>query len=84
MRSDHLEPARSIISRLGGVDTVAEATRRSRTRVFRWMYPQDRGGTGGLIPQREIPRLIELARSTGIELDANDFLPAQRVGEVAA
>ena len=71
--SGHLEPARSIIERLGGVDVVAGITGKHRTRVFRWMYPPDRGGTGGMIPLREIPKLLKFATSTGKRLRHADF-----------
>jgi len=81
MRTDHLEPARSIIERLGGVEVVAAATGRNRTRVYRWMYPIERGGTGGVIPQREIPTLLELARERQVDLSHSDFF--QPAGEAA-
>lgn len=75
-QSVHLEPARTIIERLGGVDEVAKITGKHRTRVFRWMYSADRGGTGGLIPQREIPKLLQFAREAGIRLRHADFFAA--------
>jgi hypothetical protein len=70
----HLEPARSVIERLGGVDVVANVTRKDRTRVFRWMYPVERGGTGGLVPQRVWPRLLEYAAKNRIKLEPADFI----------
>lgn len=70
----HLDPARRIITRLGGVDAVARVTGKSRSRVFRWMYPIDRGGTGGLIPQRTIPILVKHAKRKRIKLTAGDFI----------
>lgn len=72
---NQLEPARSVISKLGGVDTVALATGAHRTRVFRWMYPSSRGGTGGLIPQRHILTLLDYAASKHVKLSPADFLP---------
>lgn len=50
MSSEHLEPARTVIAKIG-VDKVAEITGKHVSRVYRWMYPKSRGGTGGLIPQ---------------------------------
>lgn len=76
---NQLEPARSVISKLGGVDTVALATGAHRTRVFRWMYPSSRGGTGGLIPQRHIRTLLDYAASKHVKLSPADFL-AQHPG----
>jgi hypothetical protein len=75
MPDDHLDPAKTVIERLGGVDNVAEITGKHRTRVFRWMYPEERGGTGGLVPQREIPGLLQYARDNKIKLAPADFIP---------
>lgn len=47
-----LDPAYSIIAMCGGAAAVARVTRRSVTRVYRWTYPEERGGTGGIIPMR--------------------------------
>jgi hypothetical protein len=70
----HLDPAKRIILRLGGVDAVAAVTGHHRSRVFRWMYPRSRGGTGGLIPQRTIPLLLKHAKKKKIKLTAEDFI----------
>jgi hypothetical protein len=70
----HLDPAKKIIERLGGVNVVATVTGKHRSQVFRWMYPPERGGTGGLIPQRTIPALLEYAKSEGIKLRPADFM----------
>lgn len=72
--SDYLEPAKSIIERLGGVDVVAGVTGKHRTRVFRWMYSTERGGTGGLVPQREHAKLLEYATHKKIALSPVDFV----------
>lgn len=74
--STSLEPASSIIRRFGGSDAVRKITGASRTRVYRWTLPKHAGGTGGVIPFKHIPALIEAARAEGIDLSANDFLPA--------
>lgn len=76
--SAHLEPARSIIGRLGGVDVVASITGKHRTNVFRWMYPPNRGGTGGMIPLREIPKLLKFAKTSGKRLRHSDFFTTAR------
>ena len=76
-RRAYLDPARSIISRLGGVDVVARETERDRTRVYRWMYPRSRGGTGGIIPSDQIPTLIALAKRLRKPLKHSDFFPSR-------
>lgn len=79
MSEKHLEPAKSVIAKIGGVEKVSEITDKHVSRVYRWMYPKERGGTGGMIPQGDIPALIAYARANDIQISADDFFP-----EVAA
>lgn len=70
-----MEPAQTIIQKLGGPTAVAGLVGIHRTRVSSWQRSQERGGTGGRIPQGHIPTLLQAARERGIELSADDFLP---------
>lgn len=70
-----MEPAATIIKLLGGEGKVSEITGRGLTAPYKWQYPIDRGGTGGLIPQRLHVKLLDYARAHGIELSPADFLP---------
>jgi hypothetical protein len=74
MLSD-MEPATTIIAVCGGFRAVAEATGRNETRVRRWTYPRERGGTGGLIPAECQQLLMEAARVKGWPLKAAHFFP---------
>lgn len=78
-----MEPAASIIKSLGGDTVVASIAGVHRTRVANWKRPKDAGGTGGAIPFRHVPALIEAAKSQGIALSANDFLPIPSQGKAA-
>ncbi|MCP5081098.1 MAG: hypothetical protein GY948_05310 [Alphaproteobacteria bacterium] len=74
----HLEPARSILKAFErepdiGIDEVAEITGRDRTRVLRWMYPKDKGGTGGTIPSSSAQELYREAAQRKLPLKADDF-----------
>ncbi|MDR6952321.1 hypothetical protein J2X65_001676 [Ancylobacter sp. 3268] len=69
------EPASSLIEKLGGPTAVALAVGCNLSRVYRWTYSKEAGGTGGIIPQRHYPALIDEARRKGITLTINDFLP---------
>lgn len=71
--TERLDPAKAIIEKVGGAHAVAQITGRSVTRVYRWMYPADRGGTGGLIPQREAGKLLDYAAEHGISLAPAEF-----------
>lgn len=70
-----MEPASTIIAKLGGPTKVAQIVGVHRVRVSNWKQPRTRGGTGGTIPQRHIPALIAHARAAGIALGGDDFLP---------
>lgn len=72
MSDKHLEPAKSIISKIG-IEKVSEITGKHVSRVYRWMYPKERGGTGGMIPQGEAPALLAYAKANEIDVSADDF-----------
>lgn len=77
-----LEPARTIIAAFGdgdltaGINEVASITRRHKSRVLRWMYPESKGGTGGAIPGPTIRSLYDEAVRRKLPLDAGIFLGA--------
>jgi hypothetical protein len=73
-----MEPARTIIKLLGGEAKVSEITGRAYTAPYRWQHPVEKGGTGGLIPQRLHVRLLDYARANGIPLSPADFLPVHQ------
>jgi len=70
-----MEPAQTIVRKLGGPSEVAAIAGVHRTRVSNWMRPKDSGGTGGTIPLKHVRALIEAAKERGLDLSANDFLP---------
>jgi hypothetical protein len=69
-----LEPARSIIAKLGGEEKVAAITETAITAPYRWQAPVEKRGTGGTIPQRYHVLLLTFAAENGIPLSADDFL----------
>jgi len=77
----HLEPAKSVIAKLGGVEVVSTVTGKHVSRVYRWMYPRERGGTGGTIPHAVARKLLDHAAKTDIPLSAAEFF--QPLSEVA-
>lgn len=70
-----MEPAITIITRLGGPTEVARVLGVHRTRVSNWKRARAVGGTNGMIPQKHIPALLRLASTKGVDLSATDFLP---------
>lgn len=65
--------ASDIIRKFGGAQAVAEACGVSFTAVYRWTYPRDRGGTGGVIPAKHQQALLRAAVTRGIKLKPADF-----------
>ena len=77
-----MQPAQTIIQKLGGPSAVAKIVGVHRTRVSSWQRPRATGGTGGRVPQDHIPALLRHARENGVELSAVDFLgPAEAEAE---
>jgi hypothetical protein len=73
MSKDHLDPARSVIAKIG-VDKVAEITGKHVSRVYRWMYPKEKGGTGGFIPPADAQVILAYAVSEGVPLSPAEFM----------
>lgn len=61
------DPAFSIIERLGGKTAVAEQLGLNKSALSRWCQSRP-DGTGGVIPQRHWPQLIEMARNRGVDI----------------
>lgn len=73
MSDTHLEPAKSIIAKAGGVETVAGITGKHISRIYRWMQPREKGGTGGVVPHDDATKLLQHAAATGVDLKPSDF-----------
>lgn len=60
---------------------MARITGVHRTRVSNWARPKDAGGTGGTIPFKHVPALLDAAKARGVALSADDFLPVKEGAE---
>lgn len=72
--------AERIIERLGGMDHLMELLAYvghpiNLCTLYRWTYPKERGGTGGLIPTHMWPVIFQAARCEGIILGPEDLDP---------
>lgn len=65
--------ATRIIEAFDGPANVSEVTGASISRVYRWTYGTDRGGTGGRVPQKHWASLLAAAKSRGIPLTLDDL-----------
>ena len=66
------EPAFSVIQKLGGKSAVAEYLGLDKSTLSRWCQPAP-PGTGGLIPQRYWPALVEMAREQGVRITLKEL-----------
>jgi hypothetical protein len=66
-------PAEVVIEICGGPRAVANICGVDVSRVHRWTYPPDRGGTGGIIPAKHQNTLLDAARSRGLALRPEHF-----------
>jgi hypothetical protein len=67
-----LEPAYTVIEKLGGKSAVAQALSLDKSTLSRWCQPSPQG-TGGLIPQRYWPQLIEMARELRVRIGVKEL-----------
>ena len=75
-----LDPAASIIRKLGGASETARICGVHRSQPGRWMRPLDNKGTGGFIPARHQPVILRHARAQGIDLEPGEFVEASPAG----
>lgn len=65
--------ADQVIFRCGGKKVVSDWLGLDLAQVYKFTYPKEKGGTGGLIPARHQPTLLAKAREAGRSLQATDF-----------
>jgi hypothetical protein len=80
----NMDPAKTVIEKIGGAEAAARITGKHISRVYRWMYSPARGGTGGVVPHAAAVKLLDHARESNIPLAAEDFIQATVKAESAA
>lgn len=70
--------AQRIFDKFGNARKLATAIQRQPSSVYRWCYPKNKGGTGGLIPSSALPDVLEAARRLGIFVSSDDLYPGRR------
>ena len=71
-----MEPAKTVIARLGGAKHLALMLGLHRTSVYRWTQPSHIGGTNGLVPAKYQASILRLAMELGAPLSSEDFILA--------
>lgn len=67
-----LDPAYTVIEKLGGKGEVCEVLGLDKSTLSRWCQPKPLG-TGGMIPQRYWPQLIEMAREKRVRIGVKEL-----------
>lgn len=67
-----LEPAYTVIERLGGKSAVAEQLSLDKSTLSRWCQPRP-DGTGGVIPFRHWGQLLAMARAKGVDITLEEL-----------
>lgn len=76
--------AQSIITKFGGARELARTLKECSddpadhyepSTIYRWMYPRERGGTGGEIPTSALKVILKCARIAGVMLSSEDIYP---------
>lgn len=79
--------AERVIAKMGGARRLAGLLKLSPATVYRWAYPVERGGTGGLIPSEYHQPVLDLAAALSVDLRPEDFFDRPRpapAGELSA
>lgn len=72
-KKKNLDPAYTVISRLGGYRPTARVLGISPGAVLRWTLPANRQGSDGTIPQRHWLPILNYAKRNNIEISLLDL-----------
>jgi hypothetical protein len=64
-----------LIYKFGGASNLARSLGAHITTVYKWSLPEEKGGSGGVIPGHRHKDLLRAARVEGIYLTSRDFDP---------
>jgi hypothetical protein len=72
--------AQRIIDAFGGVPKLVEALAkygkpRDQMTIYRWTYPTESGGTGGLLPPAAMTDVLYVAKRAGVDLSDETLSP---------
>jgi len=69
-----MSPVDYVIKVFGGVRATARAIGRSPTAVSKWRQPTDRGGSGGRVPNKAQPVVLQKAKELGLDITGEDLI----------
>jgi len=75
-----LTQAERVIAKFGGARKLAKALALDPSTVYKWTYPREKQGTGGVVPNNKIPALLAAARAEGILFTPAELWPGETAG----
>jgi len=74
MQKQTISPvAQRVIVKCGGVAKTAQFCGRTKSWVYKWTYPKDRNGRGGIVPHEDAEKLLAAAARGEVNLSPSDF-----------
>jgi|TARA_Y100000310_G_scaffold92194_1_gene89799 hypothetical protein len=69
-------PAERVYDAFGGPMEVSRATGIKHQEVYRWNYPKEKRGCGGLVPARHQKTILAAVKKLKLSFDAADLVMA--------
>ena len=69
-----MAPADIVISRFGGVRSLARLLGKDPSTIHRWRMPAAKGGLDGRVPSAAQIKLLALAKDRGVTLTADELI----------
>lgn len=69
------QQASRIIRKFGGARRLARLLGYEASRVYKWTYSREKGGTNGLVPAAVVPKIQALADLEKVHLTDSDWAP---------
>ena len=68
-----LDPARTVVAKLGGVRATARVLGVNPSAVSRWMVTRAKKGTNGAVPLKHWQSILNYAKQEGIKLSVSEL-----------
>lgn len=67
--------AARVIAKFGSACKLAKLLQVEDSTVYRWTYSKAQGGTDGIIPGKQLRRVLEAAKLAGVVISPTDLYP---------
>lgn len=67
------KPAYDVACAFGGIRRLSDVAEVDASTVSRWCAAVEKGGTGGSIPQRYWPKILQAAKNYNVKIDVHSL-----------